>query len=44
MLSRALKDAEVWKERALVALKELRAIKAEICTSKKNEGEDENAS
>ena len=29
ILSRALKDAEVWKERARVALKELRAIQAE---------------
>jgi hypothetical protein len=29
MLSRALKDAEVWKERARVTLKELRAIQAE---------------
>jgi hypothetical protein len=29
MLSRALNDAKVWKERALVVLKELRAIQAE---------------
>jgi hypothetical protein len=28
MLSRALNDAEVWKERAIVMLKELRAIQA----------------
>jgi hypothetical protein len=44
MLLRALKDAKVWKERALVALKELRAIKAKKCTPKKNVGEDEDAS
>ena len=39
MLSRALKDVEVWKERASVALKELREIKNE-CTSKENGGDN----
>jgi hypothetical protein len=44
MLSRALKDVEVWKERARVALKELREIKAIESTSKENAVDDMDAS
>ena len=37
MLSRALKDVEVWKERASAVSKELREITAECASKKKAE-------